>query len=201
MYRTLLKPLLDKIIAIVLLVVTSPFFLVTWLLLVIVNRGSVWFVQERPGFKGVPFRLIKFRTMREQLDADGNLMPDEIRLTKVGRIIRRLSLDELPQLLCVLKGEMSIIGPRPLLMEYLPRYDANQARRHEVRPGITGWAQVNGRNALRWPERFALDVWYVDHLSFWVDFKILILTVVHVVSGKGISSPTSVTMEKFRGNS
>ncbi|MGQ0512054.1 MAG: sugar transferase [Betaproteobacteria bacterium] len=158
------------------------------------------FRQQRPGLRGAPFILLKFRTMRDANGANGQPLPDAERLTPLGQFIRRSSLDELPQLLNVLKGDMSLVGPRPLLMEYLPLYSARQARRHEVRPGITGWAQVNGRNALGWPEKLEMDVWYVENQSFLLDMKILLLTVARVVSRSGISQPGAATMEKFRGD-
>lgn len=164
-YRRLVKPLLDRITALLLLLLTSPVMLMVILLLVMFNRGKVWFVQQRPGRNGVPFRLIKFCTMTDERDAGGNLLPDARRLTNIGRFIRRTSLDELPQLINVLTGSMSVVGPRPLLMEYLPLYQPWQMRRHEVQPGITGWAQVNGRNAITWSRKFELDVWYVDRKS------------------------------------
>jgi lipopolysaccharide/colanic/teichoic acid biosynthesis glycosyltransferase len=157
------------------------------------------FRQQRPGRNGEPFILLKFRTMKDANGADGQPLPDAERLTPLGEFVRRSSLDELPQLLNVLRGDMSLVGPRPLLMEYLPLYSARQARRHEVRPGITGWAQVNGRNALRWPDRLEMDVWYVDNRSFLLDMKILLLTVERVLARSGISQPGAATMEKFRG--
>lgn len=162
--------------------------------------APVFFTQERPGLNGKPFRMIKFRTMTDAKDADGKLLSDEARLTKFGQFIRSTSLDELPELWNVLKGEMSLVGPRPLLMEYLPLYSAEQARRHEMRPGITGWAQVNGRNAISWEERFKLDVWYVDHQSFWLDCKILLLTIQKVFVREGISAQGEATMSKFTGD-
>lgn len=158
------------------------------------------FAQERPGLGGRPFRILKFRTMNDNRDAAGNLLPDGERLTPLGRLLRATSVDELPELFNVLRGEMSLVGPRPLLMEYLPLYSAEQARRHEVRPGMTGWAQVNGRNALSWEDKFRLDVWYVDNRSFRLDLKILWRTVVTVVARKGISYGTDATMPKFSGN-
>lgn len=160
----------------------------------------VLFRQLRPGLRGQPFRLVKFRTMRDLNDETGNPLPDEKRLTEFGKWLRRTSLDELPELWNVLKGEMSLVGPRPLLMDYLPLYSAEQARRHEVRPGITGWAQVMGRNALSWEEKFALDLWYVEHQSFWLDMKILVMTVARVFSGAGVSKEGFATTEKFRGS-
>ena len=182
------------------LLVAFPVLLICMVMLSIANKGRIWFMQERPGKNGTIFRVVKFKTMNDACDARGALLPDEKRLTAVGKFIRKTSLDELPQLVNVLKGDMSIVGPRPLLVEYLPLYSAEQQRRHEVKPGITGWAQVNGRNAISWPQKFAYDVWYVDHVSFWLDIKILFLTVVKVFKAEGISSATSVTMEKFRGN-
>ena len=167
--------------------------------LYVVNRGEIWFRQQRPGKDGVIFTLVKFRTMTDQRDMHGNLLPDKERLTPVGNFIRKTSLDELPQLYNVLVGDMSFVGPRPLLVEYLALYNPEQLRRHSVKPGITGWAQVNGRNTVHWPQRFAYDVWYVDHLSLGLDLKILLLTVLKVLKAEGISSGTSVTMEKFNG--
>jgi len=160
----------------------------------------VFFTQERPGLHGHPFTMIKFRTMRDAQDSAGQPLSDAERLTRFGRFLRATSLDELPELWNVLKGDMSLVGPRPLLMEYLPRYSMEQLRRHELRPGITGWAQVNGRNALDWPEKLALDIWYVDHQTFWLDLKILVLTVLKVVARDGISAAGEATMPKFQGN-
>ena len=199
MYRTFGKRLLDVLLALVLLVCSLPLQLAGALLLAVAQRGQVWFVQQRPGLQGKPFRLLKFKTMADLYDDRGQLLPDAQRLTKAGTFIRRLSLDELPQLWNVLAGDMSLVGPRPLLMEYLPLYSPEQWQRHLVRPGITGWAQINGRNATTWPERLAHDVWYVRHLSFRLDLKILMQTVGLVLSGKGISAPGQATMEKFRG--
>ena len=161
--------------------------------------SPVFFRQIRPGYKGEPFLLYKFRTMNDAKDSQGNALADELRLTRVGKWIRKYSLDEFPQLINVLKGELSFVGPRPLLMEYLPRYTAEQARRHDVKPGITGWAQVNGRNALTWEEKFALDVWYVDNFSFWLDMKILWITFLKVLKAEGISQEGSATMPEFKG--
>ena len=169
-------------------------------MLAIANKGKVWFTQSRPGRNEKIFNVIKFKTMTDECDHHGNLLPDEQRLTRVGKFIRATSLDELPQLINVLKGEMSIVGPRPLLIEYLLLYNDKQRRRHEVVPGITGWAQVNGRNAISWKQKFEYDVWYIDHQSFLLDLKILFLTVLKVIKAEGISSDTSATMEKFRGN-
>jgi len=164
------------------------------------EMGSpVFFRQTRPGRHGIPFEMVKFRTMRDAIDADGRPLPDAERLTKLGRFLRSSSLDELPELWNVLKGEMSLVGPRPLLMEYLPLYSPEQARRHEVRPGVTGWAQVNGRNAISWDEKFALDVWYVDNRSLWLDLKIIWLTIRKVVKREGISAAGEATMSRFTG--
>jgi undecaprenyl phosphate N,N'-diacetylbacillosamine 1-phosphate transferase len=195
-----IKPFLDKLSAFVILVLTAPLFLFAILLLAWVNRGKVWFRQIRPGKNGEPFEVIKFRTMTDERDANGVLLSDDRRLTGAGRLIRKTSIDELPQMLNVLKGDMSIVGPRPLLVEYLPFYNEEQRKRHNVKPGITGWAQVNGRNAISWQQKFAYDVWYVDRISFWLDIKILLLTIVKVFKAEGISSETSQTMEKFSGD-
>ena len=164
------------------------------------EKNGIFFVQERPGLKGRIFKMIKFKTMTDERDKEGNLLPDEKRLTRMGRFVRSISLDELPQLFNVLKGDMSLIGPRPLLPQYLPLYSEKQAKRHDVRPGITGWAQVNGRNAISWQRKFEYDVWYVDHLSFVLDMKILFLTIKKVFIREGINSSTSATMELFTGN-
>jgi lipopolysaccharide/colanic/teichoic acid biosynthesis glycosyltransferase len=166
-----------------------------------VNKGGgAFFLQERPGKNARTFKVIKFKTMTDERDADGNLLPDDRRLTRVGRLVRSTSIDELPQLINVLRGDMALIGPRPLLIPYLKLYTPRQARRHEVRPGITGWAQVNGRNAISWQRKFELDVWYVDHLSFALDVKIIFLTIKKVLMREGINSDTSATMEPFRGD-
>jgi undecaprenyl phosphate N,N'-diacetylbacillosamine 1-phosphate transferase len=200
LYTNFVKPLLDKVVALIVLTVASPLLFITWILLVVVNKGPAWFIQPRPGKNGEIFHIIKFKTMSDARDASGNLLSDEARLTAIGKLVRKLSLDELPQLINVLKGDMSIVGPRPLLVEYLPLYNAQQKRRHAVRPGITGWAQVNGRNAISWEQKFEYDIWYVDHCSFFIDTKILFLTIVKVFKTDGITSATSATMEKFRGN-
>lgn len=200
MYPNFLKPLIDLLISLVILLVASPIFLIIVVILYFVNDGKVWFTQQRPGKNGALFNVIKFKTMTDEKDASGNLLPDEKRLSGLGSIIRKTSLDELPQLLNVIEGHMSLVGPRPLLTEYLPLYNDFQRRRHEVKPGITGWAQVNGRNTVSWPQKFAYDVWYVDHISLWLDIKILVMTVMKVFKAEGISSATSVTMEKFNGN-
>lgn len=195
------KRLIDFVIAFNVLVVLCPIlFLVTLWLYFANKRAGAFFTQERPGKNGKIFRVIKFKTMTDERDAEGNLLPDADRLTKVGRFVRSTSIDELPQLINVLKGDMALVGPRPLLPQYLPLYSKEQARRHEVRPGITGWAQVNGRNAISWTKKFELDVWYVDHCSFLLDLKIIFLTIKKVFVREGINSNTSVTMEVFNGN-
>ena len=190
----------DVIVSVPALVVLSPLFLLVAIAVRVDMGAPVIFRQSRPGRFGRPFTLYKFRTMRDALDASGRPLPDAERLTWLGRALRAASLDELPELINVLRGDMSLVGPRPLLIEYLPLYSAEQRRRHDVRPGITGWAQVNGRNALTWREKFALDVYYVDHLSFRLDLRILFLTLVRVVQREGISQHGHVTMEPFRGN-
>lgn len=201
MYKTIIKRLIDFCIVLCALLFLWPILLLISIFLHFSNHGAgVFFTQLRPGKNGKIFKLIKFKSMTDERDADGDLLPDARRLTKIGRFIRSTSLDELPQLINVLKGDMSLIGPRPLLPEYLPLYSKEQARRHEVRPGITGWAQVHGRNAISWQEKFKLDVWYVDHCSFTVDLKIIWLTIKKVVVREGISSSTSETMEPFTGN-
>ncbi|QOI98898.1 MAG: sugar transferase [Flammeovirgaceae bacterium] len=200
MYVIFVKPFFDKIAALIILLITSPVMLVVISALAIANKGKVWFVQERPGKDERIFKLIKFKTMHDAVDASGVPLPDEYRLTSLGKWVRKTSIDELPQLVNVLLGDMSIVGPRPLLTEYLPLYNASQRRRHKVKPGITGWAQVHGRNRVVWPDRFNYDVWYVDHQSFWLDLKILAMTIIKVLKSEGIGSGTSDTMEKFKGN-
>jgi lipopolysaccharide/colanic/teichoic acid biosynthesis glycosyltransferase len=187
-------------VALLALIILSPLIGATGMLLLVANGGNVFFTQVRPGKNEKPFRLIKFKTMTDTKDANDEWLADEQRLTTLGKWVRKLSLDELPQLFNILKGDMSFIGPRPLLTEYLPLYNEFQKRRHEVKPGITGWAQVNGRNTLGWKSRFEHDIWYVDHQSFGLDMKIIFKTMLKVIKVEGISSPTSVTMEKFKGN-
>lgn len=201
MYKKYTKRLIDVVVAAVALL------LIGWLLLLVAaflhfaNKGAgAFFLQERPGKDGKIFRIIKFKTMTDERDTEGNLLPDEQRLTRVGRFVRSTSIDELPQLLNVLKGDMSLIGPRPLLVQYLPLYTPEQARRHEVRPGITGWAQVHGRNTISWQEKFKLDVWYVNHCTLGTDLKVVWLTFVNVLKRRDINSATSATMEVFTGN-
>lgn len=198
--RSVLKRLFDLLVSTILLILLSPVMLVIAVLVRVKLGKPVLFSQERPGLRGRPFRLYKFRTMRDLRDADGRLLPDEERLTKFGRFLRASSLDELPEMVNVLKGEMSLVGPRPLLVTYLNRYTPEQARRHEALPGITGWAQVNGRNALTWEDKFCLDVWYVDHQSLWLDVKILFLTLWKALKREGINAPGSATAPEFMGS-
>ena len=195
-----LKRAFDVVVAVTALVVLAPFLAVIALMIRTRMGSPVLFRQVRPGLHGEPFTMLKFRTMTDRRDPRGELLPDAERLTGLGQFLRRTSLDELPELLNVVAGEMSLVGPRPLLMEYLPLYNAEQRRRHDVRPGITGWTQVNGRNALTWDEKFALDCWYVDHRSLLLDAKVLVMTVRQVVGGHGVTAPGHATMEPFRGN-
>ena len=199
MYRSLIKRVLDLLFSVIAIVLLSPIFLFVLILLSIVNKGSVFFIQPRPGKNNKIFRLVKFKTMTNEKDENGELLPDAKRLTMVGKVVRKLSLDEIPQLLNVMIGQMSLIGPRPLLTEYLPLYNEDQIRRHDIRPGITGWAQINGRNAISWEEKFNLDLYYVDNLTLWLDIKILCFTFLKMIKIEGISSGTSATMEKFTG--
>lgn len=194
------KSIFDKILALFLIILFSPIYIVVSLLIFFKMGSPILFRQKRPGYKEKIFGIYKFRTMTNEKDVDGNLLPDDKRLVGIGKFIRSTSLDELPQLFNVLKGEMSFVGPRPLLEEYLPLYNEKQKRRHDVKPGITGWAQVNGRNAISWEQKFDYDVWYVDNQSFWLDIKILWLTFLKVVKRSDISSSTSSTMEKFTGS-
>ena len=201
MYKHCLKRVLGFTISLLALICLSPLLLVVTIWLHFANKGAgAFFLQERPGKNAKIFKIIKFKTMTDERDADGKLLPDAQRLTKIGRFVRSASIDELPQLFNVLKGEMALIGPRPLLVEYLPLYSAEQARRHEVRPGITGWAQCHGRNALSWKEKFKLDVWYVDHCSFITDLKVIFYTIKKVFLRDGISQEGQATMEAFKGN-
>ncbi len=201
MYKHFFKRLIDFILVFCVLAVIWPILLLITLWLHFANKGAgAFFTQKRPGRNGKIFRVIKFKTMTDERDKDGNLLPDEQRLTRVGKFVRSTSIDELPQLVNVLKGDMALIGPRPLLVQYLPLYSKEQVRRHEVRPGITGWAQCNGRNAISWTKKFELDVWYVDHCSLWLDIKIIFITLKKVFVREGISSETSATMEAFTGN-
>ena len=201
MYKHFLKRFLDFWIAFIALVYISPLLIVVTLWLHVANKGAgAFFLQERPGKDGRIFRIIKYKTMTDERDADGHLLPDEQRLTKVGRFVRSTSIDELPQLLNVLKGDMALIGPRPLLVQYLPLYSKEQARRHEVRPGISGWAQCHGRNAISWNEKFKLDVWYVDHVSLKIDLTVVWLTIQKVLKRADISEEGHATMEAFNGH-
>lgn len=200
MYQHFFKRLLDFIISLIALICISPILLVVTIWLHFANKGAgAFFLQERPGKNAKIFKVIKFKTMIDERDADGNLLPDEIRLTKVGKFVRSTSIDELPQLINILKGDMALIGPRPLLPQYLPLYSPEQARRHEVKPGITGWAQCHGRNAISWTEKFKLDVWYVDHVSLLTDLKVIFITIKNVLMCKDINSATAATMEAFNG--
>ena len=200
LYRDYIKRMLGFLIALIALICLSPLLLVVTIWLHFANKGAgAFFVQERPGKNGRIFKIIKFKTMTDERDDDGKLLPDEVRLTRVGRFVRSTSIDELPQLFNVLVGDMALIGPRPLLVQYLSRYSPEQARRHEVRPGITGWAQCNGRNAISWAEKFKLDVWYVDHLSFVNDVKIVLKTICSVLRRDGISEDGHATMHDYDG--
>ena len=201
MYRDFFKRGIDFLIALVALVCISPVLAVVTIWLHFSNKGAgAFFLQERPGLHGKIFKIIKYKTMTDERDAEGNLLPDKDRLTKVGKFVRSTSIDELPQLINVLKGDMALVGPRPLLPEYLPLYSIEQARRHEVRPGITGWAQCHGRNAITWADKFKLDVWYVNNCTFLTDIKILIRTINTVLNRNGISQEGNATMEPFNGN-
>ena len=199
MFKHFIKPLGDFFIALFLLIILSPIILLTAILLFLANNGKVFFFQQRPGLNSKPFKIVKFKTMMDAFDKEGIPLPDELRLTKVGGVVRSASLDELLQLVNVLKGDMSLVGPRPLLMQYLSRYSPEQSRRHEVKPGITGWAQVNGRNAISWEQKFRFDVEYVEKQSFTLDIKILWMTFLNVIQRKGISAYGHVTMEEFKG--
>lgn len=201
MYKHFFKRFFDFWISLIALITISPILLIVTIWLHIANKGAgAFFFQERPGKDAKIFKVIKFKTMTDERDADGNLLPDEKRLTKVGKFVRSTSIDELPQLINVLKGDMALIGPRPLLPQYLPLYSPEQCRRHEVRPGISGWAQCHGRNAISWIEKFKLDVWYVDHCSLWTDIKVIFITIKNVLMRKNINSATAATMEYFNGN-
>ncbi|SOC80311.1 Sugar transferase involved in LPS biosynthesis (colanic, teichoic acid) [Salinimicrobium sediminis] len=200
MYRRYWKPLIDFLIAFTALIFLSPFLLFFIFLLALANGGNPFFLQRRPGKQGEIFRIIKFKTMTDARDAEGNLLPDSERLTAVGKFVRKTSVDEIPQLINVVKGDMSLVGPRPLLPEYLKIYTPRQHKRHLVKPGITGWAQVNGRNAISWNKKLELDVWYVENLSFLLDIKILWLTFLKVVKSEGVNTANMATTEPFNGN-
>ncbi len=201
MYKNFFKRFFDFWISLVALIFISPILLVITIWLHFANKGAgAFFTQNRPGKNAKIFKVIKYKTMTDERDADGKLLPDEMRLTKVGKFVRSTSIDELPQLINVLKGDMALIGPRPLLVKYLPLYSAEQARRHEVRPGISGWAQCHGRNAISWTEKFKLDVWYVDHCTLWTDMKVIFITIKNVLMRKDINSATAATMDVFNGH-
>ena len=201
MYKHFWKRVIDFTLSLLALAILWPILLLIAIWLHFANKGAgAFFFQERPGKDGKIFRVIKFKTMTDERDSKGDLLPDVVRLTKVGKLVRSTSLDELPQLINVLKGDMALIGPRPLLIQYLPLYNKEQARRHEVRPGITGWAQVNGRNAISWARKFELDVWYVDNISFVIDLKVIVLTIKKVLFREDINSATSATVEGFTGH-
>lgn len=201
MYKCFFKRVIDFIIVSIVLLIIWPFLLIVYLGLIIANKGAgALFFQERPGYKGKIFKVIKFKTMTDERGADGKLLPDADRLTPVGKFIRSTSIDELPQLINVLKGDMALIGPRPLRVHYLPLYSKEQMRRHEVRPGISGWAQCHGRNAISWTEKFKLDVWYVDHCTLWTDIRVIFITIKSVLMRKDINSGEATTMYPFNGN-
>lgn len=199
MYQKLIKPLFDFLAALIGFLILSPLFVLFTVLLTIVNKGTPFFYQSRPGLHGTIFRIVKFKTMTDEKDSAGNLKPDKDRLTLIGKLVRKTSMDEIPQLLNVIKGDMSLVGPRPLLPQYLNIYTEEQNRRHEVKPGITGWAQVNGRNAISWSRKFELDVWYVNHISFFLDIEILFKTVKKVLVSEGINTENMATTEPFNG--
>ena len=200
MYKIHIKSITDFCISLLLLIVASPILILITLLLFFSNKGKPFFFQLRPGLNGKIFKIIKFKTMKDKKESEGNLLSDEKRLTKVGAFVRKTSLDEIPQLINVIKGDMSLIGPRPLLPEYLPLYNDFQKRRHEVKPGITGWAQVNGRNLISWQQKFDYDIWYVENISFLLDCKIVFLTIKKVFKREGISAENSISAEAFKGN-
>lgn len=201
MYKHFFKRFCDFWISLIALIIISPILLLITIWLHFANKGAgAFFFQERPGKDAKIFKVIKFKTMTDERDAEGNLLPDMDRITKVGSFVRSMSIDELPQLINVLKGDMSLIGPRPLLVQYLPLYTPEQARRHEVRPGISGWAQVHGRNAISWAEKFKLDVWYVDHCTLWTDIRIIFITIKNVLARKDINQSGETTMEGFNGH-
>jgi lipopolysaccharide/colanic/teichoic acid biosynthesis glycosyltransferase len=199
MYRKFLKSILDRLVALILMLVLSPVFLLVFLVLFVQNRGKPFFFQERPGYHHRSFKIIKFKTMNDKKDVTGKLLPDVERITPLGKFVRKSSMDELPQLINVLKGDMSIVGPRPLLFKYIPLYSAEQDRRHNVKPGITGWAQVNGRNSISWTAKFKFDVEYVDKLSFLLDLEILWLTIEKVIKSEGVNQSEARPMQPFNG--
>lgn len=200
MYKRILKRTFDFLAALSAFFILSPVFIITTVVLTILNNGTPFFFQSRPGLNEKVFKIFKFKTMNDRKDERGELLPDSERLTAFGQVVRKASIDEIPQLLNVLKGDMSLVGPRPLLVEYLPLYNSEQKKRHNVKPGITGWAQVNGRNAIDWQQKFVFDVWYVNNLSFGLDLKIILLTIAKVLKPQGINASNAATMEKFKGN-
>ena len=200
MYKIFFKPLLDFVLSFLGLIISSPIFLIVFIALLLANKGKVFFLQKRPGKNEEIFKIIKFRTMNDKKDAHGNLLPDEERLTTIGKLVRKTSLDEIPQLINVLLGNMSLIGPRPLLPEYLPLYNDVQKKRHLIKPGITGWAQINGRNAVEWDKKFMFDVWYVENLSFLLDLQIMFLTLKKVLKLEGVNREGEATNIAFKGN-
>ena len=200
MYKFFFKPLLDFVLSFLGLIISSPIFLVVFIALLFANKGKVFFLQNRPGKNEEIFKIIKFRTMNNKRDAHGNLLPDLERLTKIGKLVRKTSLDEIPQLINVLLGNMSLIGPRPLLPEYLPLYNDFQKKRHHIKPGITGWAQINGRNAVEWEKKFKFDVWYVENMSFFLDLQIMFLTLKKVLKLEGVNREGEATNIAFKGN-
>ena len=200
MYKIFFKPLLDFVLSLLGLIISSPIFLIVFIALLLANKGKVFFLQNRPGKNEKIFKIIKFRTMNNKRDAHGNLLPDVERLTKIGKLVRKTSLDEIPQLINVLLGNMSLIGPRPLLPEYLPLYNDFQKKRHHIKPGITGWAQINGRNAVEWEKKFKFDVWYVENLSFLLDLQIMFLTLKKVLKLEGVNREGEATNIAFKGN-
>ncbi|WP_375235291.1 sugar transferase [Winogradskyella sp.] len=200
MYKSFFKPILDFLFAAIMLIIVSPILIITAIALTVNNNGNPFFLQKRPGKSKIIFRIVKFKTMNDKEDEFGNLLSDSKRLTSLGKIIRKLSIDEIPQLINVLKGDMSLIGPRPLLPEYLPLYNETQKKRHNLKPGITGWAQVNGRNAISWEEKFKYDVWYVENISFKLDIKIFFLTIIKIFKSEGINNQGEATTKSFEGN-
>ena len=200
MYQIIIKKLIDFLCSLILILLLSPMIILITFALLFANQGKPFFFQTRPGKHGKLFNIIKFKTMNDKKDSSGNLLSDEIRLTKIGKFVRKTSIDELPQLINVLMGHMSLVGPRPLLTQYLPLYNDFQQRRHIVKPGMTGWAQINGRNAISWEQKFEYDVWYVDNLSLKLDIKIVLLTIKKVVVSEGVSSKDNITMDEFLGN-
>lgn len=199
MYKAVFKPMFDLFVSLIAFIILIPLFVVILCLLLIVNKGKVFFLQERPGLKEKSFKVIKFKTMNDQKDHNGNLLPNHLRTTKIGLFLRKLSLDELPQLINVIKGDMSLIGPRPLLFKYIPLFSSEQKRRHDMKPGISGWAQVNGRNAISWTQKFEYDIYYIDHVSFMLDLKIIWLTIFKVLKSENINVSEMQTSEPFNG--